>query len=99
MYLMALKPPNSLTPPRYRKKHSLPLAGFEPDYSVFGENDGYYFYLALHDYFGDNIEETLADHSKESCRVCVEFGTRRGSQLSGTNGNNSPSKDILGKIG
>lgn len=76
------------------------VAGFLRDYRPYVSilSGGYH---ALHDYFGDNIEETLADHSNESCRVCVEYKSRRGSQFSGSsNGNNtSPSKDIFGKIG
>lgn len=72
------------------------VAGFLRDYRPYVSilSGGYH---ALHDYFGDNIEETLSDHNSESCRVCVEYGN---SQISGTNGNNtSPSKDIFGKIG
>lgn len=75
------------------------VAGFLRDYRPYVSilSGGYH---ALHNYFGDNVEETMSDHNQESCRVCLELGSQAGNQNVGTNGSStSPSKDLFGKIG
>ncbi|XP_073989266.1 TBC1 domain family member 23 isoform X1 [Rhodnius prolixus] len=65
-------------------------------------NGGYH---ALHDYFGESIDVSLADHNSVACQVCLEndLKTEKNntaqSAVGNVNGVQSPSRDIFGKIG
>lgn len=55
-------------------------------------------YHAIHEYLGDRISITLADHNQSSCQeCCVEISTLETSQHNGST--SSSSSDLFGKIG
>ncbi|XP_014259368.1 TBC1 domain family member 23 isoform X2 [Cimex lectularius] len=59
-------------------------------------NGGYH---ALHQYFGDSIDQMLADHNGEACIVCLQNSPKKENQVSNSQGIQSPSRDLFEKIG
>ncbi|KAL1122013.1 hypothetical protein AAG570_003419 [Ranatra chinensis] len=55
-------------------------------------------YRSLHEYFGENIDNMLADHNSALCLVCLEKRTVQ-QKTDHRNGIQSPSTDFLGKLG
>lgn len=66
--------------------------------SIFRQLSMWIFVSAIHEYLGDRISITLADHNQSSCQeCCVENSTLETSQLNGST--SSSSSDLFGKIG